>query len=117
VTRHERAESPRCSAHLDRRSCESEDARVRSARSGQPIPVAATSRQLTARRLEAARVLAGRPSLRSLAERTGTSYGHLLAISKGSEPLLPTDVRDLAAVLDVPQSWLAHGWNDNGATT
>jgi hypothetical protein len=43
------------------------------------------------------------------------SYGHLLGISKCSEPLLPTDVRDLAAVLDVPQSWLAHGWNDNGA--
>jgi hypothetical protein len=42
-------------------------------------------------------------------------YGHLLGISKGSEPLLPTDVRDLAAVLDVPPSWLAQGWTGNGA--
>jgi hypothetical protein len=39
------------------------------------------------------------------------SYGHLLGISKGSEPLLPSDVRDLAAVLDVPGLWLAHGWS------
>jgi hypothetical protein len=91
------------------------DAQVLSHRSGFPVPVTATSRQMTARRLTAARVLAGNPSLRSLADRTGMSYGHWLGISKGSEPLLPTDVRDLAAVLQVRASWLAHGWNSNGA--
>jgi hypothetical protein len=66
---------------------------------------------MTARRLTAARVLAGNPSLRTLATRTGMSYGHLLGISKGSEPLTATDQRDLAAVLDVPAQWLADGWS------
>jgi hypothetical protein len=64
----------------------------------------------TARRLEAARVLAGRPSLRSLATATGMGYGHLLRAANAQEPLTSTDVTDLAAVLDVPQSWLRDGW-------
>jgi hypothetical protein len=50
-------------AHLDLCALEREDARVRSVRSGQPIPIAPTGWQLTARRLQAARPLAGRPSV------------------------------------------------------
>jgi hypothetical protein len=65
---------------------EQEDPRVRAVRSGQPIPVTATSRQATARRLQAARVLAGRPSLRSLAAATGIGYGHLLRAANAQEP-------------------------------
>jgi hypothetical protein len=97
-------------ATLDRRSLAQEDARVRSVRSGLPIPVTATSRQATARRLEAARILAGRPSLRSLATQTGMSYVHLRAVANAQEPLLATDARDLAAALEVPQAWLRDGW-------
>jgi hypothetical protein len=85
------------------------------ARSGQAIPITPTGRrQATARRLEAARVLAGRPSLRSLATATGIGYGHLLRAANAQEPLTSTDVRDLAGVLDVPPSWLAHGWANTG---
>jgi len=43
-------------------SCD--DAPVRAHRTNHPVPVARTGRQATARRLQAARVLAGRPSLR-----------------------------------------------------
>jgi hypothetical protein len=64
----------------------------------------------TARRREAARVLAGRPSLRSLAPATGMGYGHLLRAANAQEPLTSSDVRDLAVALDVPQAWLRHGW-------
>jgi hypothetical protein len=84
---------------------------VRTVRTGQPIPVAPTGRQATACRLEAARVLAGRPSLRSLATQTGMSYPHLVAVANGTEPLPPTDARDLAAVLGVPQAWLREHWH------
>jgi hypothetical protein len=45
------------------------------------------------------------------------SYGHLLRVANAREPLTSTDVTDLAAVLDVPQSWLAYGWTGNGAAT
>jgi hypothetical protein len=90
---------------------------MRAVRYGQPIPVAPTSRRATARRLQAARVLAGGPSLRSLAKATGMSYRHLEAVAKAAEPLLPTDARDLGAVLDVPPAWLAHGWDSNGVVT
>jgi len=83
---------------------------VRSVRSGQPIPVTATGRQATARRLAAARVLAGRPTLLSLAQQTGMSYVHLRAVANAHEPMTFTDCRDLAAVLDVPASWLRDGW-------
>jgi hypothetical protein len=31
-------------------------------------------------------------------------------VARTNEPLTSTDVRDLAAVLDVPPSWLAQGW-------
>jgi hypothetical protein len=88
---------------------------VLNVRSGLPVPVTATGRQATARRLEAARVLAGRPSLRSLATQTGMSYLHLRAVANAAEPMTSTDVRDLAAVLDVPPAWLRYGWAGNGA--
>jgi hypothetical protein len=84
-------------------------------RSGQPIPVAPTGRQLVARRLEAARVLAGRPSLRELAQQTGMSYLHLRGVANANEPMTSTDVRDLAAVLDVPPAWLRDGWTSPAA--
>jgi len=82
-------------------------------RSGQPVPVTVTptSRQATARRLAAARVLAGRPSLRELAQQTGMSYVHRRGVANAQEPLTNTDARDLAAVLDVPASWLRDGWS------
>jgi hypothetical protein len=83
---------------------------VRTVRSGLAVSVAPTGRQLVARRLEAARVLAGRPSLRSLAEQTGMHYSHLVGIANGHEHLTSTDQRDLAAVLDVPAQWLRDGW-------
>lgn len=79
-------------------------------RSGQPIPVAATGRQATARRLQAARLLAGRPHLQDLARQTGMSYVHLVGVANGNEPLLPSDAVDLGRALDVPAAWLAHGW-------
>jgi len=66
---------------------------VRSVSTGQPVPVAPTGRQATARRLDAARVLAGRPSLRSLARQTGMSFVHLRAVANGNEPLLTTEAR------------------------
>jgi hypothetical protein len=79
------------------------------------VPVTPTGRQLTARRLEAARVLAGRPSLRSLATATGIGYGHLLRAANAQEPLTSTDVRDLATALGVPSEWLRDGWTSTGA--
>jgi hypothetical protein len=88
------------------------DARVHAVRSAQPIPVTPTSRQATARRLEAARVLAGRPSLRALAQQCGMRYSHLVALHTPPEPMTFTDARDLAAALDVPQAWLRYGWAD-----
>lgn len=86
---------------------------MQTVRSGQPIPVAAvpTARQQIARRLEAARVLACRPSLVALARQTGMGYRHLVAVANGREPLTATDQRDLAAALDVPPSGLRDGWS------
>lgn len=81
------------------------------ASSGQCVPVTATSRQLVARRLEAARVLAGRPSLRVLATQTGMSYSHLVGVAGGREPLTASDCRDLSVVLRCPEAWLRHGWD------
>lgn len=83
---------------------------MQTVRSGSPVPVAPTGRLPVARRLEAARVLAGRPSLRTLATQTGMSYPHLVGVANGREPLLDTDARDLAAELAVPEAWLRHGW-------
>lgn len=79
-------------------------------RTGQPIPVAPTGRELIGRRLEAARVLAGRPSLLTLATATGMSYRHLVAVCNGREPLLESDARDLAVALECPEAWLRNGW-------
>lgn len=83
---------------------------VHSVRTGQAVPVAPTGRQATACRLEAARVLAGRPSLQDLARQCGLSYLHLTAVANGREPMTFTDARDLARVLDVPVAWVRHGW-------
>jgi hypothetical protein len=93
------------------------DALMCGVRRRQVVQVTATSRRATARRLAAARILAGGPSLRSLARETGMSYRHLEGVSNGSESLLPTDVRDLSRVLDVPAEWLARDWSGNSATT
>ena len=83
---------------------------MRTVHTGQPIPVAPTGRQLVARRLEAARVLAGRPHLRDLARQTGMSFTHLVGVANANEPMTSTDARDLACVLDVPVAWLRNGW-------
>lgn len=83
-------------------------------RSGSPVPVVPTGRVATARRLAAARVLAGDPSLRALATQCGMSYPHLVGVANGREPLLDTDARDLAVVLRCPEAWLRHGWADDG---
>jgi hypothetical protein len=88
---------------------------VRHVRSGLAVPVAPTGRQLVARRLAAARVLAGRPSLLSLAQQCGISYVHLRGIANAHEHLTDSDCRDLAEALQVPQSWLRNGWSSNGA--
>ncbi len=40
------------------------------------------------------------------------SYGHLIGVIKGAEPLTSTDVVDLGRVLGVPPGWLARGWGD-----
>jgi len=45
------------------------------------------------------------------------SYLHLVAVANGREPLLPSDVRDLAAALDVPAAWLRDGWTSAGAAS
>jgi hypothetical protein len=87
------------------------DAPVRTVRTGQPVPVAPTSRQATARRLQAARVLAGRPALQDLARRTGMSCAHLRAVANAQEPMTFTDACDLATALDVPVQWLRDGWS------
>ena len=84
---------------------------MHSVRTGQPVPIAPTGRHATARRLGAARVLAGRPALRDLARQTGMSYVHLRGVADGNEPLLPTDARDLATVLDVPVALLRDRWS------
>ena len=87
---------------------------MRSVSTGQPTRVTATSRRHIARRLEAARVLAGRPHLQDLARQTGMSYVHLRAVANAREPMTFTDARDLAAVLDVPVQWLRYGLGSNG---
>jgi hypothetical protein len=71
----------------------------------------ATGRQETARRLEAARVLAGGPSLRPLAQQCGMRYSHLVAVHTARDPMTFTDAR--AAALDVPVQWLRYGWVRN----
>jgi hypothetical protein len=40
---------------------------------------------------------------------------HLLPAANAQEPLTSTEVRDLAAALDVPQAWLRHGWDSPAA--
>jgi hypothetical protein len=87
---------------------------VHHVRSGQAVPVASTGRQATARRLEAARVLAGRPSLHDLARECGLGYTHLVAVANGREPMTLTDARDLAGALDVPVAWLRYGFTTTG---
>jgi hypothetical protein len=88
---------------------------VHSVRSGQAVPITSTERQATARRLRAARTLAGGPSWQALARQTGMSYGHLLGVLNAREPMTFTDARDLAAALGVPVRWLRYGWTGTGA--
>ena len=88
---------------------------MRAHRTGQPVPVAPSERQATARRLRAARTLASGPSWQALARQTGMSYGHLLGVLNAKEPMTFTDARDLAAALDVPVACLRNGWSSNGA--
>jgi hypothetical protein len=90
---------------------------VLSVRSGQAVPISPTGRLATARRLRAARTLAGGPSWQALARQTGMSYGHLLGVLNAKEPMTFTDCRDLAAALDVPQAWLRYGFTNNGAAS
>ena len=87
---------------------------VHTVRSGQPIAVLSrdSPRAKAGRRVRAAQLLAGDPPLRQLAADAGMSYGHLIGVIKGAEPLTPSDVVDLARVLSVPSGWLAHGWAD-----
>ena len=93
------------------RSCD--DAPVQTVRTGSPVPISPKSspRVLTARRVRAARVLAGNPSLRQVAADGGLSYRHLLGVVNATEPLTSSDALDLARVLGVPSEWLARGWS------
>jgi hypothetical protein len=85
---------------------------VLNVRTGSPVPVATRSspRVLAGRRVKAARVLAGRVSLKTTAHATGLGFAHLAAIERGEHPLTHTDCRDLAEVLSVPADWLRDGW-------
>ena len=74
------------------------------------VSVKPTGRVATARRVQAARLMAGDPPLRQLARDGGLSYMHLLAVVNAREPLLDTDAVALGELLDVPPSWLRHGW-------
>jgi hypothetical protein len=84
---------------------------VQRVHSGSPVPVGPTRRQLIARRVEAARVLAGRPSLRTIAQQAGISYTHLVGVLNAHEHMTDTDARDLANVLSCPEAWLREGWD------
>ena len=81
-------------------------------RSGSPVPVVPTGRVAIARRVQAARLLAGDPSLRQLARDGGLSYEHLVAVTHGKHPLTDTDATTLGELLGVPASWLRQGWTD-----
>ncbi len=83
-------------------------------RTRSPVPVTTTRSSLRAqagRRVKAACVLAGGVSLKQVAAAAGLGFPHLAAVERGQHPLLDTDARDLAAVLDVPADLLRHGWS------
>jgi hypothetical protein len=90
---------------------------VQTVRSGQPIAVLsrASPRAQAGRRVRAAQLLAGDAPLRQLAADAGMSYGHLVGIIAGREPLLPSDVVDLSRVLRCPPTFLEHGWTNETA--
>jgi hypothetical protein len=67
-------------------------------------------RQLAARQLEAARVLAGRPALRALAAQTRDELSAPGAHRQRERAMTSTHACDLAAVLGVPSEWLRDGW-------
>jgi hypothetical protein len=94
------------------------DARVQRVRTGSPNPVRAcnSTRAQTARRVRAARLLAGGVSIRDTASAAGLSYPHLLAVEHGEQPLLASDAVDLGRVLDVPAAWLRDGWRTSDAS-
>ena len=79
---------------------------------GQPYPVTPTSRMAMARRVQAARLMAGDPPLRQLARDGGLSYVHLLAVVNGQHPLTDTDATTLGELLGVPAQWLRSGWSE-----
>ena len=89
-------------------------ASVQTVRSGQAIAVPSrdSPRAQAGRRVRAAQLLAGDPPLRQIAADAGLDHGHLIGVTRGAEPLTPTDVIDLARVLGVPPGWLARGWDD-----
>jgi transcriptional regulator with XRE-family HTH domain len=58
-------------------------------------------------------VLAGDVNLRDVAAAAGLSYSHLARVERGDDPMTSTDAIDLGALLDVPASWLAHGWGES----
>jgi hypothetical protein len=88
-----------------------DDAPVQRVCTGSPVPIAPTGRVAVARRVRAARLLAGDPSLRQVAADTGMSYMHLSAVKRGRDPLLPSDVSDLSRVLGCPPWFLERGWS------
>ena len=78
-------------------------ASVHTVRSGQPIAVPSrdSPRAQAGRRVRAAQLLAGDPPLRQVGRDAGLDYGHLIGVTRGAEPLTPSDVVDLARVLGV----------------
>ncbi len=76
------------------------------------VSVKPSGRVAVARRVQAARLMAGDPSLRRLARDGGLSYQHLVAVVNAQHPLTDTDATTLGELLGVPASWLRHGWTD-----
>jgi len=77
---------------------------------GQAVPITATGRAAVARRLKAARVLAGDPPLRAVSAELGFRYSHLIGIVNATEHATDSDLDALAERFDVPSEWLARGW-------
>lgn len=88
---------------------------MQTVRTGQAIPIRADSRVATARRVKAARVMAGRPSLRRIARETGCSYTHLVGVLNATEPLTDTDTDAVALgeLLGCPPRWLRRCWEQH----
>ncbi len=83
---------------------------MQTVRSPMRVRTKPTGRVATARRVQAARLMAGDPSLHQLARDGGLSYRHLVAVVNAQHPLTDTDATTLGELLGVPASWLRHGW-------